>query len=103
MVKCLIQNDNNQYKNIIANGFICKQNISNIKCYNRYFLMKYVLDSNYINQEKIIKINYKNEEKILQLKNGKIKYKNENWDYIIIEINNWNIKNEFYLKEDCFK
>ena len=95
-----MKNDN-QYKNIIASGFIFKQNISNIKYYNQYFLMtnNHVLDSNYINQENVIKINYKNEEKIIQLKDERIKYTNENLDYTIIEI----FKNEFNFKEDCFE
>ena len=81
--------------------FFFKQNISNIKYYNQYFLMtnNHVLDSNYINQEDVIKINYKNEEKIIKLKDGKIKYTNENLDYTIIEI----FENKFHLNEDCFE
>ncbi len=93
--------NNNKYKNVTASGFIFKQNISNIKYYNRYFLItnNHVLDSNYINQENVIIINYKNEEKIIQLKDVRIKYTNENLDFTIIEI----FKNEFNFKEDCFE
>ena len=90
----------NKYKNITASGFIFKQNISNIKYYNKYFLMtnNHVLDSNIINNYDEIKINYKNKEKKIKLKDKRIKYTNENLDYTIIEV----FENEFNLKDDCF-
>ena len=52
----------NKYKNLIASGFFFKQNISNIKYYNKYFLMtnNHVLDSYYINNYDEIIIDYKN-------------------------------------------
>ena len=90
----------NKYKNITASGFFFKQNISNIKYYNKYFLMtnNHVLDSYYINNYDEIIIDYKNNEKKIKLKDKRIKYTNENLDYTIIEI----FENEFNLKEDCF-
>ena len=90
-----------KYKQGNGSGFLFKQNISNIKYYNRYFLMtnNHNLDSNYINNNNIIKINYKNEEKIISLKEKRIKYTNEILDYTIIEI----FKNEFNLEEEYFE
>ena len=91
----------NKYKNITASGFIFKQNISNIKYYNRYFLMtnNHAINSNFINNTDVIKINYKNKEKIISLKDKRIKYTNEILDYTIIEI----FEKEFNLEEDFLK
>ena len=101
-ISCMIYDKiDKTYKKGNASGFFFKQNISNIKYYNRYFLMtnNHALDSNYINNNDVIKINYKNKEKIISLKDKRIKYTNKILDYTIIEI----FKNEFNLKEDFFE
>ena len=76
-----------KYIDKIGTGFFFKQNISNIKFYNKFFLMtnNHVLNEDFFKNSSQLSINFKNKERTIVL-NNRIKYTNEKLDFTIIEI-----------------
>ena len=76
-----------KYFRTIGTGFFFKQNISNIKFYNKFFLMtnNHVLNEDFFENSFQLLIEFKNKEILIPL-NNRIKYTNEKLDFTIIEI-----------------